>query len=63
MSGADLRTVAKLLRDPTLAMIMRYAHLAPEFKLEAVRRMEQRFQVPTATTEAPEAIHASACIK
>ena len=28
MSGADLRTVAELLRDKTLAMVMRYAHLA-----------------------------------
>jgi site-specific recombinase XerD len=43
MSGADLRTVAELLRDRTLAIVMRYAHLAPDFKLEAVRRMEQHF--------------------
>jgi hypothetical protein len=50
MSGADLRTVAELLRDRTLAMVLGYAHLAPGFKLEAVRRMEQRFQLPTDTT-------------
>src|SRR5579862_5867838 len=30
MTGADLRTVAELLRDRTLAMVMRYAHLAPD---------------------------------
>jgi hypothetical protein len=28
MSEADLRTVAELLRDRSLAMAMRYAHLA-----------------------------------
>jgi integrase len=39
MTGADLRTVAELLRDKTLAMLMRYAHLAPDYKLAAVERM------------------------
>ncbi len=50
MSGADVRTVAELLRDRTLAMVMRYAHLAPDYKLEALRRMEQKFTVETDTT-------------
>jgi hypothetical protein len=54
-SDADLRTVAKLLRNRMLAMILRYAHLGRDFKLEAVRRLEQRFQVPTDTTVATEA--------
>lgn len=40
MSGADLRTVAELLRDKTL---MRYAHLAPDHKLAAVERMAIAF--------------------
>lgn len=43
MSGADLRTVAELLRDKTLAMVMRYAHLAPDYKLAAVERMDAAF--------------------
>lgn len=43
MSGADLRTVAELLRDKTLAMVMRYAHLAPDFKLAALERMATTF--------------------
>jgi hypothetical protein len=43
MSGADLRTVAELLRDKTLAMVMRYAHLAPDYKLDAVERMATAF--------------------
>jgi integrase len=60
MAGADVRTVAELLRDRTLAMVMRYAHLAPDCKLEAVRRMEQRFRLGTDTTVAPEEIGDSA---
>jgi integrase len=44
MSGADLRTVAELLRDKTLAMVMRYSHLAPDYKLAAVERMATVFQ-------------------
>ena len=43
MSRADLRTVAELLRDKTLAMVMRYAHLAPDYKLAAVERMAASF--------------------
>ena len=53
MSGADIRTVAELLRDRTLAMVMRYAHLAPDYKLEALHRMELKFGIPTDTTVAP----------
>jgi site-specific recombinase XerD len=62
MAGADVRTVAELLRDRTLAMVMRYAHLAPDHKLEAGPRTEQRFQLPTDTTVASEANRASAPI-
>jgi len=50
MSGADVRTVAELLRDKTLAMVMRYAHLAPDYQLAAVERMAKAF--PTATITA-----------
>jgi len=49
MSGADLRTVAELLRDKTLAMVMRYAHLAPDFRMKAVQRMEEKFTVESGT--------------
>lgn len=52
MASVDVRTVAELLRDRTLAMVMRYAHLAPDHKLEAVRRMEQHFRFGTDTTAA-----------
>jgi integrase len=56
MSGADPRTVAQLLRDKTLAMAMRYAHLAPDFQLDAVKRMEAKFGQPTDTTVARNAV-------
>jgi len=55
MSGADLRTVAELLRDKTLAMVVRYAHLAPDFKLDAVERMATTFRDSNTDTKlAPE---------
>lgn len=53
MAGADIRTVAELLRDRTLHTAMRYSHLAPDFTLDAVRRMEAKFPVPNSTTVAP----------
>src|SRR5262249_24290446 len=52
MAGADPRTVAELLRDRTLHMAMRYSHLAPDFTLDAVRRMEAKFQA-NSTSVAP----------
>lgn len=51
MSGADIRTVAELLRDKTLAMVMRYAHLAPDYKLAAVERMATSFPDSKADTK------------
>jgi len=56
MSGADLRTVAELLRDKTLAMVMRYAHLAPDYKLDAVERMATVFPDSKADTKLTPAI-------
>jgi hypothetical protein len=53
MAGADPRTVAELLRDKTLHMAKRYSHLAPDFTLDAVRRMEVKFQADS-TPVAPE---------
>ena len=39
MAGVDLRTVAELLGHKTLAMVMRYAHLAPGHLRQAVERL------------------------
>ncbi|MDA2912977.1 site-specific integrase [Acidobacteriia bacterium AH_259_A11_L15] len=49
MSGTDLRTVAELLGHKTLAMVMRYAHLAPDYQLAAVERMASFFSEGTDT--------------
>jgi integrase len=39
MAGVDIRKVAELMGHKTIQMTMRYAHLAPEHKLEAVKRL------------------------
>src|SRR5690242_10710277 len=39
MAGVDLRTVAELLGQRTLQMVMRYSHLAPEHQASAVDRL------------------------
>src|SRR5262249_54064444 len=41
MAGVDLRTVQELLGHKTLAMTLRYAHLSPAHKLEAVQRLNR----------------------
>jgi site-specific recombinase XerD len=40
MAGVDIRTVAELMEHTTLAMTMRYAHLAPDHQRGVVDRME-----------------------
>jgi Phage integrase family len=39
MKGVDLRTVQELLGHKTMAMTLRYAHLSPAHKLDAVQRL------------------------
>ena len=39
MAGVDIGTVAELMGHKTIQMTMRYAHLAPEHKLQAVKRL------------------------
>jgi len=41
MAGVDITTVKELLGHKTLAMTMRYAHLAPSHKIKAVGYLEQ----------------------
>jgi integrase len=42
MAGVDLNTVRELLGHTTIAMTLRYAHLAPEHKAAAVERLIPR---------------------
>lgn len=42
MAGVDLNTVRELLGHADLAMTLRYVHLAPEHKAEAVSRLQLR---------------------
>jgi integrase len=58
MAGVDLRTVAELLGHKTLAMVMRYAHLAPGHMREAIERLvpertDTRTSTETVTARRP----------
>jgi len=50
MAGVDLRTVQELLGHKTIAMMVRYAHLAPKHTLAAVERLDTLTEIPTDTT-------------
>jgi site-specific recombinase XerD len=54
MKGVDLRTVQELMGHKTIAMTLRYAHLSPAHRLDAVQRLNRpRSATTTATEEAP----------
>jgi hypothetical protein len=40
MNGVDLRTVQELAGHKTIAMTVRYAHLAPEHNQAAIERLD-----------------------
>ncbi|MGA9970807.1 MAG: site-specific integrase, partial [Candidatus Acidiferrales bacterium] len=50
MAGVDIRTVQELLGHKTIAMTVRYSHLAPEHNLAAVERLDGPTEQPTDTT-------------
>ena len=55
MAGVDLRTIQELLGHRTLAMTMRYAHLSPAHKLDAVNQLVRpKSGTPTGTATGTE---------
>jgi site-specific recombinase XerD len=50
MAGVDIRTVQELLGHKTIAMTVRYSHLAPKHTLAAVERLDTPTESPTDTT-------------
>ncbi|MGB2675996.1 MAG: site-specific integrase [Candidatus Acidiferrum sp.] len=50
MAGVDIRTVQELLGHKTIAMTVRYSHLAPKHTLAAVERLDAPTGTPTDTT-------------
>ena len=50
MAGVDIRTVQELLGHRTIAMTVRYSHLAPKHTLAAMERLYAPQVSPTDTT-------------
>ena len=50
MAGVDIRTVQELMGHKTIAMTVRYAHLAPKHTLSAVERLDAPQAASTDTT-------------
>jgi site-specific recombinase XerD len=50
MAGVDIRTVGELLGHRSLAMTMRYSHLAPAHNAAAVDRLVPVSKIATDTT-------------
>lgn len=51
LQGESIKTLQELLGHKTLAMTSRYAHLTPDHKKEAVKRLEQAFREKTVNVE------------
>jgi site-specific recombinase XerD len=49
MSGADLVTVQQLLGHGSINMTMRYSHLAPKHRAQAIKVLDSAFSTATDT--------------
>ena len=49
MNGVDLNTVRELLGHKSLTMTVRYSHLSPNFKKQAVETLNKRVDTNTDT--------------
>jgi hypothetical protein len=56
MAGVDIRTVQELLGHKTIAMTVRYSHLAPKHTLAAVEKLDLDVQNQSDTTTDTEVI-------
>lgn len=48
MKGVDIRTAQELMSHKTIQMTVRYAHLAPQYKLAAVEKLCEPVEVEKA---------------
>ena len=55
MAGVDLRTVQELIGHKSIITTLRYAHLAPKHKAEAVERLVSSTSTATSTNHNHEA--------
>ena len=51
MDGTDIRTVQELMGHKTITMTMKYAHLSPGHKMEAVQRLARKRSDTATSTE------------
>jgi hypothetical protein len=56
MAGVDLVTVKDLLGHTGINMTVRYSHLVPEHKAQAVAKLEERFKVSVEEVRAQSAV-------
>ena len=49
MAGVDVMTVKELLGHASITMTMRYAHLAPDHRLRAVKTLDSAYLTDTKT--------------
>ena len=51
MAGVDMRTVQELLGHHSLTMTMRYAHLAPDHRMRAIKTLDNAYRTDTKTAQ------------